>query len=193
MVEEARLEKLDGGLTPVTEGWFAVHVPEARWVRNEAFGAACIFEGDDAPFREVGFTLAVLQPGQPSGLYHREANQEDFLVLVGEALLLIEGEERILRAWDFVHCPPNTEHILVGAGSGPCVIFMTGARKATGNKRVVYPSSELAIEHGAGVSAKTTSPARAYASLPKWRPGPPTSWSGLPWAGRRRVRRRRGG
>ena len=126
MIEEARLEQLPAGLTPVTDGWFVVNVPDAAWVTNEALGAACIFEGDDVTFPDLGFTIGVLQPGQAGGRYHREANQEDFLVHAGECLLLIEGEERPLRAWDFVHCPPNTEHAFVGAGDGPCVIFMTG-------------------------------------------------------------------
>ena len=30
MVEEARLEQLDAGLTPVTDGWFVVNVRDAR-------------------------------------------------------------------------------------------------------------------------------------------------------------------
>ncbi|MBA3400627.1 MAG: cupin domain-containing protein [Actinobacteria bacterium] len=111
MVEEARLEQLDAGLTPVTEGWFVVNVRDAAWVTNEVLGSACTFEGEGTPpFGEIGFTLGVLQPGKPSAIYHRESNQEDFLVLAGECLLLIEGEERRLRAWDFVHCPPETEH-----------------------------------------------------------------------------------
>ena len=29
-------------------------------------------------------------------------------VVSGEAALVVEGEERHLRAWDFVHCPPGT-------------------------------------------------------------------------------------
>ncbi len=181
MVEEARLEQLDAGLTPVTDGWFVVSVPDAAWVTNEALGAACIFEGDEAPFPDVGFTLAVLQPGQVGGRYHREANQEDFLVLAGECLLLIADEERPLKAWDFVHCPPNTEHGFVGAGDAPCVIFMTGARKGWPEKGIVYPRSELALRHRAGAEGETTSPAEAYAPFPKWQPGPPKSWTGLPW------------
>ena len=118
MVEEARLEQQEAGLTAVTDGWFVVNVRDAPWVTSEGLSDACIFEGDEAPFPQVGFTLAVLRPGEPSGLYHREANQENFLVLSGECLLLVEGEERHLRAWDFVHCPPGTDHILVGAGDG---------------------------------------------------------------------------
>ncbi len=106
--------------------------------------------------------------------------QEDFLVLAGECLLLIEGEERRLRAWDFVHCPPETEHIFVGAGDGPCVIFMAGGR--AGEKRITYPRSELALRYGAGVGTETSLPREAYAPFPKWQPGPPGSWDGLPWA-----------
>ena len=134
-------------------------------------------------FAQVGYTLAVLQPGQPNGLYHREDNQEDFLVLSGECLLLVEGEERRLQAWDFVHCPPGTEHIFVGAGDGPCVIFMAGARRGWPNKGIVYPRSELALRHGAGVETETE-PAEAYAPFPKWQPGPPASWGGTAVGGR---------
>src|ERR671924_493849 len=104
-----------------------------------------------------------------------EWNQEDFLVLGGECVLLIEGEERRLKPWDFVHCPPGTEHVFVGAGDGPCVIFMTGAR--TAEKSIVYPRSELALRHGAGVDEETTSPNEAYATLPKWQPGRKGPWS----------------
>lgn len=129
VVAQARMAQSEAGLVAANGGWFVVNVPDAAWVTSESFGDACIFEGDAAPFAQIGYTLAVLQPGQPNGLYHREANQEDFLVLAGECLLLVEGEERSLRAWDFVHCPPGTEHIFVGAGDVPCVIFMAGAHR----------------------------------------------------------------
>jgi uncharacterized cupin superfamily protein len=180
-MKEARLEQRDAGLEAVTDGWFVLNVRDGPWLKNDHFGTCCIFEGDDAPFAQLGFTLGVLQPGRSGGLYHREANQEDFLVLSGECLLLIEGEERRLRAWDFVHCPPNTEHIFVGAGDGPCVIFMTGARVGWPEKGIVYPRSELALRHGAGVETETSVPAEAYAPYPKWQPGRPPDTSGLPW------------
>jgi uncharacterized cupin superfamily protein len=180
MVEEARLERSEAGLAPVTDGWFVVNVRDAAWVHNDAGEAACIFEGDDKPsFRELGFTLAVLQPGQSGGLYHAESNQEDFLVLAGECLLLVEGEERPLRAWDFVHCPPATEHGFVGAGDGPCIIFMTGGR--TGERSVVYLRSELALRRGIGVERETTSGGEAYAGRPTWKPGPRPGRHGFPW------------
>lgn len=180
MVEEARLEESGSGLAAATEGWFVVNVRDSIWVRSDAFGAACIFEGDDIGFPGSGYTIGVLQPGRPGGLYHRESNQEDFLVLAGECILLIEGEERRLRAWDFVHCPADTEHIFVGAADGPCVIFMTGAR--TAKREIVYPRSELALSHGAGVGTETSSPAEAYAPFADWQPGRPDDTTGLPWS-----------
>jgi uncharacterized cupin superfamily protein len=191
MVEEARLVQVDTGLAPATDGWFVVNVREAAWLTNDAFGARCVFEADtrvvrDRPelevrkFADLGFTLAVIEPGQPSGLYHAESNQEDFLVLAGECLLLVEGEERQLRAWDFVHCPSGTEHVFVGAGDGPCAIFMTGGR--TRPRSIVYPASELARRRGAGVETETSSPTDAYARFPHWLPERPAGFSGLPWA-----------
>jgi uncharacterized cupin superfamily protein len=173
VIPEARLEDTEYGRVAATDGWFVVNVREAAWVTNDVFGAACIFEGDDAPFAQLGYTLAVIPPGRPSGLYHQEANQENLLVLAGECLLLVEGEERPLRPWDFVHFPAGTEHIVVATGEEPCVIFMTGARAGWPDKGIVYPRSEVALRHGAGVEAETRVPAEAYAPFPKWQPGQP--------------------
>ena len=177
MVEEARLSQEGSGLAPTGEGWFVVNILDTAWIANEHFGACCFFESGTVSFPQTGFTLSVLQPGQPNGLYHRESNQEDFLVLAGTCLLLVEGEERRLSAGDFFHCPPDCEHILVGDGHAPCVVFMTGSR--TGEKEIVYPRSELALRRGAGVPTETARPADAYASLPKWESAPAPSE--LPW------------
>jgi uncharacterized cupin superfamily protein len=171
-VPEARLERSEYGLAPAGDGWFAVNVRDAAWVTNEKFGAACVFEGSAVEFPQVGYTLAVLEPGQPSALYHREDDQEDFLVLMGECVAIVEGEERRLRAWDFLHCPARTDHIFVGAGDGPCVIFMAGAREHRGS--AVYPRDETALRHGAGVEQEQRRPADdPYAPFPRWRPGRP--------------------
>jgi uncharacterized cupin superfamily protein len=172
-MDEARLQQSEYGTVAATEGWFAVHVRDAAWMTNEAMGDACIFEGGAVSFGQIGYTLAVLQPGQPNGMYHREGDQEDFLVLSGECVAIIEGQERPLKAWDFVHCPPGTEHIFVGAGEGPCVIFMAGARANRG--ATVYTRDEAALRHGAGVERETPTSSEAYAGLPKWRPGPPAT------------------
>jgi len=177
-VAEARLEETGGGLAPDTEGWFVVNVRDSSWLTSDVLGSCCIFEGGAVEFPELGFTIAVLEPGQSGGRYHRESNQEDFLVLSGECVLLIEGEERRLRAWDFVHCPPWTAHTFVG-GKSRCVIFMTGSRISKNEVR--YPRSELALKYGAGVETETTKPAEAYAPYPPWESRKP-EFTGLPWA-----------
>jgi uncharacterized cupin superfamily protein len=190
MVEAARLEKTGAGLVAASDGWFVVNVGDAAWLRSDAFGLRCIFETDgrivrerpdlhEVRFRQLGIRLAVVYPGQPSGMYHAETAQEGFLVLAGECLLLVEGEERSLRAWDFFHCPAGTEHIFVGAGDGRCVILMVGARPA--KRSIVYPVSDLAQRHGAGVEQETNDPGEAYAPFPHWRPERPSSWTGFPW------------
>jgi uncharacterized cupin superfamily protein len=180
MVEEATLERNESGLAPVSEGWFVVNVRDASWDNHDVFGANCMFESSDVEFPEFGIRLATLLPGQPNGLYHGEETQEDFLVLQGECLLLVEGEERRLTAWDFVHCPPNTEHIFVGAGDGPCLIVMAGTRRP--GRPIFYPVSELAQRHNAGVEEATDSPRDAYATYPDERIERPPYWDSLPWA-----------
>jgi len=163
MVPEAPLQRVDGGVVPTGEGWFVLNAREARWLDGQ-FGAYTRFEGEQARFAQLGFNIGVLQPGQPACYYHGEDEQEDFLVLAGECLLLIEGQERPLKAWDFVHCPPWTEHVFVGAGDGPCALLAVGTRSKDG---VVYPVSELALRHGAGVEREVRPPESAYAGVPE--------------------------
>lgn len=165
MNEEARLEEEPGGLAPRTHGWFVVNVAQARWRESPRFGAWCAFEGEGAArFGQLGLNISVLRPGQPACLYHRENQQEDFLVLHGECLVVVAGRERRLRAWDFVHCPPGTDHVFIGAGDGPCAILMVGAR--LGQEEIVYPLDERARSHGAAAERETPSPAEAYAGTP---------------------------
>ena len=178
---EARLEDSGSGLTPVTEGWFVVNVRDAEWWFTETRGARCAFENEygDAPveFDQLGINLTVLEPGQ-TGLYHAEENQEAFLVLAGECALLVENDERRLRAWDFFHAPPWTEHGFVGAGEGPCVILMAGSRSGPG---VRYPVSELAARYGASVAEATSDWRVAYATADWFRRERPPTWARLPW------------
>jgi uncharacterized cupin superfamily protein len=181
MVDEARLEEVGSGLASVSEGWFVLNVRDAAWEQGP-FGAACFFESERAQFPDLGINLRVLSPGRSRWLYHAESTQEDFLVLAGECLLLVEGQERPLRAWDFVHCPPGTEHAFVATGHGPCVIVMTGARGRGWPQGIVYPRSELALRHGVGVETETRSTAEATEQFSEWEPGRPDEWSALPWA-----------
>ena len=130
------------------------------------------FEGE-TEFPQLGVSLYVLGPGEPIGMYHWEADQEDFLVLSGEALLIVEGQERPLRQWDFVHCPPETKHIIVGAGEARCVVLAVGAREHEGEPGWIgYTVDEAALRHSAGVEQETSDVGAAYARFPEpeWTP-----------------------
>jgi uncharacterized cupin superfamily protein len=170
MVEEARLQQTEHGLVPETDGWFVMNARDARWRPGRGRGAFCIFEGSD-DFPQLGIHLVSLAPGEPMAMYHWEADQEDFLMLAGEALLIIEGEERPLRRWDFVHCPPGTKHVIVGAGRGQCLVLAAGARdRSTGPDWGGYTFDEAAIRHGAGVERETADPNEAYARFGRRQP-----------------------
>ena len=168
---EAHLEESDAGRVATGEGWFVVNARDARWYHADGRPALCDLEGDQA-FQQLGININVLEPGQPLCRYHWEADQEDFLVLAGEALLVVEEEERPLRPWDFVHCPPGTKHVLVGAGTGPSVILAVGARidSVDNPDWGAYPVSEVAARHGASVDAETSHPEEAYAAWTKRQP-----------------------
>lgn len=167
MVHEAKLARQAEGLAPTDSGWFVVNAREAAWLTG-SFGAYTRFEGA-ARFPQFGINIGVLEPGQAACYYHAENEQEDFLVLAGECLLIVEGEERPLRQWDFVHCPAWTEHVFVGAGDGPCAVLAAGTRLSD---EVVYPASEIAQRHRAGVAAETRDPEQAYADIPADVPTP---------------------
>lgn len=156
MVPEAPLEDAGHGLVPQGEGWYVLNARETRWLEGR-LGAFCNFEGEPR-FSQLGINLNVLQPGEPMAMYHWERDQEDFLVLGGEALLVAEGEERQLRQWDLVHCPAGTKHVIVGAGEGPAWCSPS--------------ADEAAIRHDAGVERETTSADEAYARFAKARPAP---------------------
>ena len=188
MVTEARLERVASGLAPVTPGWFVVNTADAAWCNNEAYGGVCIFESDKFVLRgrpdlteyvkpHAGFTIRVLPPGHAE-LYHAESVQEDFLVLLGECVLIIEDQERHLKQWDFVHCPPMTGHTFVATEAGPCVIVATGNRRDDLER--VYLRSEVALRYGASAESDTTTPVWRG----QWRVERPAHWEELPWAER---------
>jgi uncharacterized cupin superfamily protein len=166
MVPESKLEQTEHGLVPQGEGWFVLNMRDAEWRHVEGRGAVCVvgddFEGE-RQFEQLGVNAFVLMPGEPVAMYHSEGDQEDFLVVAGEAVAVIEGEERQLRAWDFVHCPPTTRHVLIGAGSGPCLVIAVGARE---RDTLDFPVDEVAKRHGASVDAETDDGGEAYARVP---------------------------
>ena len=184
---EAQLEDSGSGLAPAGDGWFVVNVRDAEWLTSEtdddglrSSGSECTFEGRKIEFAQLAIRLHVLEPDEPNGLYHAESAQEAFLVLKGECRLLVEGEERLLRQWDFFHSRAETEHIFVGAGDGPCVILMTGARPE--GWQVRYPVSALAARDGASAVEETSDPDQAYTGFAPSRRARPSYWDRLPWA-----------
>ena len=186
MVPEAELERTERGVRATSDGWFVVNVRDAPWFDLKGRGFQAGLERRDG-FDQLGISFYVLPPGEPMSMYHWENDQEDFLVLVGEATLVIEGQERPLRRWDLVHCPPRTAHTIVGAGDRPCVLFAVGARenhtyrdqegvmhgKEDGG---AYAVAEAAIRLGAGVEEQTADPAVAYARFPDHEPTPYQGW-----------------
>lgn len=179
-MSEAPLKDAGSGLEPAGEGWFVVNVRDVAWFTSDTFGSACRFESRDHGFPQLGFNLRVLEAGKSNCLYHSESQQEAFLVLSGECRLLVDGTERLLGPWDFVHCPAGTEHVFVGAGEAPCVVLMTGARSE--DEQLLYPVSDLAARYGASAEAETSDPKRAYARFEPPRRERPPSWNQLPWA-----------
>src|ERR671931_2875959 len=178
MTEETQLQETPAGLEPAGDGWFVVNVRDTAWMTHDAFGSGCVFESrQTAQFPELGINVGVLQPGQPACLYHEEAAQEDFLVLAGECLLLVNGEERPLKAWDFVHSPAGTEHVIVGAGDDLAIVLAVGARPDP--EQLFYPRSELAERYGASAEADTPDPREAYARFDRPQREPPDYWNEL--------------
>ena len=170
MVPEAKLEETEHGLVATGDGWYVANARTTRWYHTDGRSGFCDLEGDQS-FAQLGINVQVLDPGTPMAMYHWEADQEDFLVVSGEAVLIAEGEERPLRAWDFVHCPPETKHTIVGSGDRPCVVVGVGARAHEGRPDWGgYTVDEVARRHGASAEQETSDPTEAYAHVTKREP-----------------------
>jgi uncharacterized cupin superfamily protein len=167
VVAQAQLVESESGLAPKGDGWFVLNAREAEWWKRRV--TQCDFEGEPR-FRQFGVNLTLLEPGVSMTMYHWEADQEDFLVLSGEALLVIEGEERALQQWDFVHCPPGTNHAIVGAGTARCLVLAVGGRvnRSKGQQWGAYTVDDAALRHDAGVERETSEGSEAYAGFPPW-------------------------
>jgi mannose-6-phosphate isomerase-like protein (cupin superfamily) len=161
-VREATVDAGESGLVVKSDGWFVVNAREIRWRESEGWGRFSNFGGDTL-FDQLGIGITVLGPGQPLSMNHWESDEENFLVLTGTATLIIEGQERPLRQWDFVHCPPYAAHTIVG---GPCVVLGVGSRERhtelgpdglrTGRAgESEYTVNDVAIRYSAGVEPGT--------------------------------------
>jgi uncharacterized cupin superfamily protein len=161
-VPEAQRSQTEHGRVPADDGWFVVNLADTPAMRHEEFGSGIIFEAAPGQFPHFGINVRWLEPGDPASVYHAESAQEAFLVLLGDAKLIVEDSERDLRQWDFVHMPPDTPHAVVGAGERPCAVLMVGARRGD-EHRITFPRSEAAARHGASVVTSTDSREEAYA------------------------------
>jgi uncharacterized cupin superfamily protein len=140
-----------------------INVADARARSHSRRATVIAFEPDDASWPDTGINIQILEPGRPNCRYHSEPVQEDFLVLHGECIAIVDGEERPLRQWDFLHCPAGVEHVFVGAGDGPCAVLMIGSRRI---EAAHYPVNEVAAKYDASVTKETDDPDEAYA---EWR------------------------
>jgi quercetin dioxygenase-like cupin family protein len=169
-MHEARIEEREHGKVPAGDGWFVLNLAEMAWATVPGGGTWSAFESPDARSALLGIGVHVLHPGETPGMYHAEPDQEGFLVLHGECIAVVEGQERRLGPWDYLHCPPGTAHITVGAGDGPCALLMVGTRTQPGPTR--YIADPVAGSHGAAVATDTESPREAYAQRPPIVPAP---------------------
>jgi uncharacterized cupin superfamily protein len=160
---EAAVRDTETGLVVEGEGWFVLNLADAGWERKGEFGARCRVEAPDARFEHFAVNAHVLMPGESNALYHAESAQEGFLVLAGECLAVVEGRERRLRQWDYLHCPPGTAHVLIGDGDGPCAILMVGAPRSASLSSIHYPADGAAARRGAAATQTTDSSKQAYA------------------------------
>ena len=162
-MHEAKIEDTDTGRQPADDGWFILNLEEIGWATVPGGGTWCVFEPPDRRSPLLGIGVHVLWPGDTPGYYHAESEQEGFLVLSGECIAIVEGQERRMRPWDYLHCPPGTYHITVGAGDGPCVILMVGTRSP--DITTHYPVNDLAARYGASPPHDTHTSKEAYADL----------------------------
>ena len=181
MGPEAKLEDSGTGRVPASQGWFVLNARDARWFHKPGQGYSLPLTGADEHeaetfFPMLGMAIRVVDPGEPTATYHWETEQEDFLVLSGEALLIVEGEERRLEQWDFVHCPPETRHVFVGAGPAPCVLLCASSRQfQKDGPWGSYCADEAAARYNASPPEDTQDADLAYA---RFAPPRPTRYRG---------------
>jgi uncharacterized cupin superfamily protein len=164
-MHEAQIDTTPEGQLPAGDGWYILNLGETAWATVPGFGVWRDFDDPDADSSQrMAVHVHVLQPGESNGYYHAEAAQEGFLVLSGECIAVIEGEERRLRRWDYFHSPPGTAHITVGAGDEPCAILMFGSPDP--RRKVEWIANETAAKHGASVARTTGRDTEAYGEIP---------------------------
>jgi uncharacterized cupin superfamily protein len=167
-MHEAAIEETPAGRVPADDGWFILNLEEIAWAAVPGGGMWCVFESPNARSALLGIGVHILWPGETPGYYHAESEQEGFLVLSGECIAVVEGVERRMGPWDYLHSPPGTAHITVGAGDGPCAILMVGTRREDDWTR--YLPDPVAARHGAAVAEESDSAREVYKDRPPIEP-----------------------
>ena len=169
-MHEAKIEQTETGLQPADDGWWILNAADIGWYSVEGGGTWCSFESPAQRSPLLGIGIHILHPGETPGMYHAESNQEGFLVLSGECIAVVEGAEHRMGPWDYLHCPPGTAHITIGAGEGGCAILMVGTRDP--DETTHYIADPVAARHGAAVETDTESAREAYKDRAPIRPAP---------------------
>ena len=152
-----------------------INLADAPAIGHPRMAAFIKLEPEGFVWPDTGINVQIMSPGEPNGRYHSEPDQEDFLVLYGECIAVLEGKEHLLRQWDFLHCPAGTGHVFVGAGDGPCAVLMIGARR---ENACHYTVNEIAAKYDASVARETDESAQAYAD---WLAETPPAPMRNPW------------
>jgi uncharacterized cupin superfamily protein len=163
-MHEAKIDETEHGRMPADDGWFILNLRDVAWATVEGGGAWAAWETRESASKTLGWGVHVLWPGDSPGYYHAESQQEGFLVLSGQCIAIVEGEERPMGPGDFLHSPPGTGHIIVGAGDGPCALVMVGTRAP--DNEIQYLVDPVAARHGWSVEQQTDSPREAYKDRP---------------------------
>jgi mannose-6-phosphate isomerase-like protein (cupin superfamily) len=148
----------------------------SRAIRRSSLRLVAAWRDRAGSAKRWAWPFAVAPPRR--GKASREYDEEGFLVLRGECLLVIEEQECDLAPGDFVYCPPGTDHILVGAGARACSSCSAPANDTESSSTQANRSRA----HAAPVDAETTSPAEAYRESPPWIASRhPRSWAAAQW------------
>ena len=146
MVPEAELRDDGAGLVPASSGWFVVNAREARWLHRPGRGDALPLTGCDefeaeTFFPMLGMSMQVFPPSEPNGTYHWETEQEDFLVLAGEALAIVEGQERPLSSGTSytAHPRPDTCSLALATSRVSSSLRRRGSSRKTGRGAFTAP------------------------------------------------------
>lgn len=103
--------------------------------------------GKASGLTEIGVSHVVLEPGAWSSQRHWHNGLDEFLVMLdGEAVLVEDGGETVLRAGDLAAWPKDVAngHHLINRSERPCSFVVVDNRRGEGDCH--YPDVDLRFE-----------------------------------------------